>query len=78
MSIRKYVFAIICILCGLAIGGAIAYLRNRGDTIRNPASVLPAPNLRVLPYAHSLQGKNNRLLNITIATVSGLPENDYQ
>lgn len=78
-TVKKYILAILCILCGLAIGGAIAYLRNQGEELRNPASVaLAAPNLRVLPYAHSLHGKNNRLLNITISPVSGLPDNDAQ
>lgn len=78
MSVKNFVFAFILALCGLAVGGAIAYLRTSPASIRHPASVLPAPNLRVLPYAHSLQGKNNRLLDITISPVSGLPENDNQ
>lgn len=77
-AIKNFFVVFVLALCGLAIGGALAYFRTQPASIRNPASVLPAPNLRVLPYAHSLQGKNNRLLDITISPVSGLPENDNQ
>ena len=78
MSIKRFLLAAAIVLFGLAVGGTLAHFRYQADLVRNPASALPAPNLRVLPYAHSLQGKNNRLLNITISPVSGLPDHDSQ
>lgn len=77
-TVKNFVFGCALALGGLAVGGAMSYFRTQSTSVRYPASALPAPNLRVLPYAHSLQGKNNRLLDITISPVSGLPENDNQ
>lgn len=47
------------------------------ESTRAPAS-LPAPKLRLKPWAHSTSGKLQEAISVKVYAVSGLPENDSQ
>ncbi|PIS11062.1 MAG: hypothetical protein COT73_06015 [Bdellovibrio sp. CG10_big_fil_rev_8_21_14_0_10_47_8] len=74
MSIKKV--ALISMI-GFCVGYLGIYFWNSAD--RSPASVdLPAPKLKLKPWAHSPFGKINQAFEVKISVIGGIPETDDQ
>lgn len=75
MSIKKLS---ILAAVGLAVGFLGNFLYGSQKQYRELASELPAPRLKLKPWAHSLSGKLNQAMDVKIYAVGGIPDRDDQ
>lgn len=78
-SIKKYSLIICCTsLFGLGVGGLLYYYTDHGFE-RNPASALPAPQMKKGPWlSENVVGKPQRTMDITIQAMHGIPSTNNQ
>lgn len=65
------------ILSGFIVGILGSFL-FQGKPSRKIASELPAPKLRLKPWAHSLTTKTKQAISVEVFAVGGIPDQDHQ
>ncbi|MEZ0391639.1 MAG: hypothetical protein ACAH59_05450 [Pseudobdellovibrionaceae bacterium] len=74
MSIKKILFFSVL---GFGLGLSLSYFYQKTNS-RNLASTLPAPKLKILPWAHDPSSKPHQALQVEISAVGGIPDHDEQ
>ena len=72
MSLRKLVLTA---LIGFSLGGAAVFVLKDSARLRSPASSQASPPKL---WAHSLSGKMNQVIEVSLSPLGGVPDNDNQ